>query len=89
MSGIPAEKFLTSADAPRDDGGFVSFLKDRKVVYLVFVRKEGSTPARLFPDLDYGVDTDTFEVVSNGHAQFLPTNIWIYRVKTAGPSPEP
>jgi hypothetical protein len=89
LSGIPVEKVLTSADAPKDREGFLPFLKEKDVEYLVFVKKEDSTPTKLFPDLDYGVHTDTFEAVSNSHTQFLPTNIGIYRLKTAGPLPEP
>lgn len=80
MSGIPAEKFLTSADAPKDADGFVSFLKQKRIDYLVFIHKEDSTPARLFPELEGG-SNDRFESLSQSRANFLPTSIWIYRVK--------
>jgi hypothetical protein len=82
MSGIPMEAFVTSADAPRDADGFLNFLGEKRVDYLVFIRKDDSTPARLFPGLEGGASNHRFEGLSRSHTQFLPTNIWIYRVNT-------
>lgn len=46
MSGLPAEMFLTSSDAPRDRSAFLAFLKEKRVEYLVFVEHEDSTPGK-------------------------------------------
>jgi len=84
MSGIPEEKFLTSSDAPRDRAGFLAFLKERHVEYLVFVSKIDSTPAKLFPELKTGTTTETFEPVMHSRSRFLRMDIWLYRVHNGG-----
>ena len=80
MSGIPAEKFLLSSDAPKDRDGFLAFLKEKKVEYLVFIKKEDSTPTKLFPGLEYGERIDGFEPIFQSQSRFLRMNIWLYRV---------
>jgi hypothetical protein len=85
LSGIPPEKFLTSFDAPRDREGFLNYLKEKNVEYLVFVSNQDSTPVRLYPGGEYGDRIDSFEPVMNSHTEFLYTRIWLYRVHTAGP----
>ncbi|HVS80442.1 MAG TPA: phospholipid carrier-dependent glycosyltransferase [Pyrinomonadaceae bacterium] len=81
LSGISPETFLTSFDAPRDREGFLNYLKERNVEYLVFVSNQDSTPVRLFPDLEYGDNVGPFEPVMNSHTEFLYTSIWLYRVR--------
>lgn len=79
MSGIPDDKFVGSPDAPRDRNGFLSYLKQRRVEYLVFVDNQPATPNRIFHDLgdsDYG---PLFEPLFVRHARFLPTEIRVYR----------
>jgi hypothetical protein len=83
MSGIPDGKFLTSSDAPRDRDVFLSFLKDKHVEYLVFVSKDDSTPAKLFPELKTGTTTEIFEPVMHSRSRFLRMDIWLYRVRDA------
>jgi hypothetical protein len=80
MSGIPAEKFLTSADAPKDRERFLSYLKERNVEYLVIVKKEDSTPSALFPASEYGEPVGIYKPVMETHVGFLPINIHLYRV---------
>lgn len=80
LSGLPEASFLTSTEAPHDREGFISFLKAKKVEYLVFVEKEDSTPAKLFPELKDGVGNEMFQPVMHADARFLPTNVWVYRV---------
>lgn len=79
LSGIAAEKFVTSSEGPKDPEGFLAFLKERNVEYLVFVVNQDSTPNRLFPDLEYG--EGPFEPVMNSHSSFMRMNIWLYRVR--------
>jgi hypothetical protein len=80
LSGIPEANFLASADAPRERQAFVSWLKEKNVEYLVFVEKEDSVPAKLFPDLKKGIGNEMFTPVTHASARFLRTNVWVYRV---------
>lgn len=84
MSGIPAEKFLTSADAPKDRGAFLQFLKDKNVEYLVYIKKEDSTPAKVFNDLGSN-GPEPFELVMHSYSNFLPMHIRLFRVRDAQP----
>ncbi len=84
LSGIPLEKFLTSADAPRDPEGFLNYLKAKKVEYVVFVVNQDSTPVRLFPGGEYGDRIGPFEALMNSHTEFLRTSIWLYRLHAEG-----
>jgi hypothetical protein len=79
LSGIPPEKFVSSADAPHDRDEFFAFLDERKVEYLVIVKKEDSIPSKLFPWSEYGERIGIFESVMRSHSEFLPTNIWLYQ----------
>jgi hypothetical protein len=83
-SGVPPERFLTSFDAPRDREGFLNYLREKNVEYLVFADNQDSTPNKLFPDLEYGEDYGSFEPVINSRTPFLPTNIWLYSVTPGG-----
>ena len=69
LSGIPPEKFLTSFDAPRDREGFLNYLKEKKVEYLVFVVNQDSTPVRLFPGLESGDYNQSVEPLMNSHTE--------------------
>ena len=80
LSGIPLDRFVTSSEAPRDQEGFVAFLRNRNVRYVVIAKQPGSTPRILFPELDSGGSPEPFQRVFNSRASFLPTEIWIYEV---------
>jgi hypothetical protein len=79
LSGIPLERFVSSADAPKDREGFLSFLHDKNVEYLITVQREDSLPAKLFPWSEYGEHIGDYESVMEAHTEFLPTNIHVYR----------
>lgn len=82
LSGIPIESFVTSADTPADREGFNTFLKNHPVQYLVIARRAGSTPQKLFPELDSGGSVEPFRRVFYASSEFvLPTEIWIYQVR--------
>ncbi len=81
LSGIPLERFVTSSEAPRDQESFITFLRSRKVRYVVIAKQPGSTPRILFPELDSGGSVDPLEPVFSSIATFLPTEIWIYEVR--------
>jgi hypothetical protein len=79
LSGIAAEKFLSSVDAPRERETFHAFLNERDVELLVVVQKKGSTPARLFPWSEYGETIGPYESIMRSQTGFLLTDIQIYR----------
>jgi hypothetical protein len=81
MSGIPEGRFLTSSDAPRDRADFLAFLKEKNVEYLVFVSKEDSTPAKLFPELKNESANEAFELVMDSRSSFLWMEIRLYRIQ--------
>ena len=80
MSGIPAEAFRTSSDAPRDREGFFNYLREQNVRYLVFVGKEDSIRPKLPPELMYGTGNAVYEPLMHRNSRFLQTDIWLYRI---------
>lgn len=81
LSEIAPENFRSSTGAPRDRAGFLNYLKEQQIVYLVFIERPDSTPARLFPELKDGAGNETFEPLLHATSKFLPADIWLYRVK--------
>jgi hypothetical protein len=84
LSGIPTERFVSSADAPKHLEGFLAYLKEKNVEYLVFVSNQDSTPVRLFPELKNGEGNEIFLSLMHSRTRFLRTDIWVYRVHTSG-----
>jgi len=83
MSGISAERFLTSLDAPKDRETFIGFLKENEVKYLVFIKNADSTPAKLFPDAE-SEEPESFDLVMHSYTDFLPMDIWLYQIRQPG-----
>jgi hypothetical protein len=80
LSGIPEEKFLSSANAPRDREAFLKFLSDNNIVYLIVVETERSTPFELFRSAaEYYEPIGNFESITQAHTEFLWTSIHVYR----------
>jgi hypothetical protein len=77
LSGIPEEKFVTSANSANDQRGVSEFLKNRKVQYLVLV-KPAPTHA-IFTDAEVN-ESAGFDLLMHSHADFLPTDFWLYWV---------
>jgi len=84
LSGIPEERFLTSTNAPKDRQAFMAFLDQNNVEYLVFVKRIDSTPARVFPDAA-SAEPASLDLVIHSYAEFLQTDIWLYRVRSVAP----
>jgi len=80
LSGIPEESFATSATAPKDREPFLNFLDQNNVEYLVLIKRGGSPPSRLFPDAESS-EPDSLDLMMHSYTDFLPTDIWLYRVK--------
>ena len=84
LSGIPENNFVSSSEAPHDRDGFLAWLKQNNVEYLVFVVKEDSTVSKLFPELSQGAGDEKFQPVMHAGSRFLPANVWVYRVHYPG-----
>lgn len=80
LSGIPAENFLSSENAPTEREGFLKFLREQRVSHLVFVKGQNTLPAKLFPELKEGAGTESFRPVMRSDSRFLPAEILLYRV---------
>ena len=87
LSGLPEEIFLTSVDAPRDRAGFLGYLKENNVEYVVFINKTDSIPAKLFPESRSGGTDEPFKPEMHSSSRFLRIDIWVYRVKYPFQSP--
>jgi hypothetical protein len=81
LSGIPSQSFSSSSDTPKDRAGFVAYLKEKNVEYLVLGDKDDSTPVKLFPELKDGVGNEIFRPVMHASSEFLPAELWLYQVK--------
>jgi hypothetical protein len=79
LSGIPADRFVTSSDLPKDYDGFGSALMTNNVEWLVIAQQPGSTPARLFPSFESGERMGRYQSVLYKKTEFLPVNIHLYR----------
>ena len=78
LSGIPSDRFLTSAEAQAKPDGFLDFLKNARVQYLVYAKRQGSMAVRALPDAESS-EPSGYCVVMHSYADFLLTDIWIFR----------
>jgi len=81
LSGIPADRFLTSADAPKDRVRFLQYLKEKNVEYFVYIRKLDSTATHIFSDAE-SIKSQGFELVVDHHTVLLSTHIWVFRLSS-------
>jgi hypothetical protein len=79
LSGLSEDRFLVSANAPRDQDAFVEYLHQNRVEYLVAIQNETSKPEHLFPNSEYGDPIAGYEFITEAHTEFLFTNIHVYR----------
>jgi hypothetical protein len=78
LSGIPEERFVTSANAPKDRETFLNFLDQNNVEYLIVVETERSMPFELFRRSDYSEPIGEFQSIMYAHTKFIRTNIHVY-----------
>jgi hypothetical protein len=79
LSGISDDRFVTSSGLPKDQEGFLAGLVEKNVGWLVIARQPGSTPARLFPQFEYGDRIGPYESVAQARSEFLPITVHLYR----------
>jgi hypothetical protein len=82
LSGIASDRFVTSSEIPKDYDGFLAALTEKRVAWAIIAPQPGSTPAQLFPWVEYGEPIGPYEAVMEARSAFLPTNIHVYRRNT-------
>lgn len=86
LSGLPVDRFVRSSTTPvfawQSDTAFESYLKQKHVAYLVFMRVEDSLPVKFFPQLGNKAQTDSgkFELITFAASPFGP-DVWLYRLR--------
>jgi hypothetical protein len=86
LSRLTADRFLRSEITPSparmDAASFVTYLRDQRADYLVFIRTEDSLPVKFFPQLGRAdkIDIDLFELIAVERSPFGP-DIWLYRLR--------
>jgi hypothetical protein len=83
LSGIPEDRFVTSADAPKDREGFLTFLEKLNVEWLVVVVKNDSIVRHLFPGSQDGEPIGPYEPRMLRQSPFLHIRMFIYQRKPA------
>lgn len=80
LSGIPEERFVTSASGPSDREPFLNFLDQNKVEYLIVIEAQRSRPFELFRSaVEYNQPIGNYESVLDTRTQFIYTVIHVYR----------
>ena len=88
LSGISDDRFVTSADAPKEREAFLRFVAQQEIQYLVYIDNQTSTPYMVLP----GIGSDypgLFEYETHSESKFLPTDIRLYRVISTPVSSDP
>jgi hypothetical protein len=86
LSKLPANRFVRSKTTPliasQNVSAFESYLKDRHVAYLVFLRIEDSLPVKFYPELGNSTDmsSEKFQPITVAFSAFGPA-VWLYRVR--------
>lgn len=75
LAGIPADSFVSSSSSPGDAKSFLDYLKENRVEYLVYERRDRSAAERLFRDLGEERINDLFELVASPR-----TDLRLYRI---------
>ena len=78
LSGIREEKFLSSTDFPHQAEAFATLLKQAKVEYLIYVKRQGSIAVKALPDAE-SREPDGYLLVMHSYTDFLRTDIWVFR----------
>lgn len=77
LTGIEENRFIASAEAPRDPDAFVRFLIDQKVRYLIYVKQPGSTLPKVFPDAE-SIEPSGYEHALHSYSDFAFADIWLF-----------
>jgi hypothetical protein len=83
LSGINIDRFVMSADAPKDLESFRRFLNEKNVEYLIFIDGDPSSPNTLIPQMAYGKESGSLKPEMNSRTRFLRSSLWLYRMRRA------
>ncbi len=65
LAGIPADSFVSSSSSPGDSKSFLGYLRENRVEYLVYERRNRSAVVTLFRDLGEKRINDLFQLVAS------------------------
>lgn len=65
LAGIPADSFVSSSSSPGDSKSFLDYLKENRVEYLVYERRDRSAAEKLFRELGEERINDHFQLVAS------------------------
>jgi hypothetical protein len=65
LAGIPADNFMSSSGSPGDSKSFLGYLKENRVEYLVYERRDRSAVVTLFRDLGEERINELFQLVAS------------------------
>ena len=77
LSGIAEDRFVSSANAPKEHDAFIRFLDDQNVRFLIYAKQPGSTLAIAFPDVE-SVEPNGFKPMIQSYSKFLPINVRVF-----------
>jgi hypothetical protein len=81
LTGIPAERFLTSYQLPADTTVLLKHFDDAGVKYVVCNTWEVSQLVKLFPEVGNGKGNDIFHPVMRAGARYSKLEFWVYRYR--------
>ena len=89
LSGIPEERFLSSAGTPNGRESFVKFLNDRSAEYLIVTEADRSKPFELYRlAAEHNEPIGKYQYIMHTHSEFLRTDIHVYRRLRGAPQRE-
>jgi hypothetical protein len=65
LAGIPADSFVSSSSSPGDSKSLLGYLRENRVEYLVYERRDRSAVVTLFRDLGEERINDLFQLVAS------------------------
>ena len=65
LARIPADSFVSSSSSPGDSSSFLGYLKENRVEYLVYEKRDRSAVVTLFRDLGEERINDLFQLVAS------------------------
>jgi hypothetical protein len=77
LSGIAEDRFVSSANAPKEHDAFIRFLDDQNVRFLIYAKQPGSTLAIVFPDVE-SIEPNGFKPVMKSYSKFLPIDVRVF-----------
>jgi hypothetical protein len=81
LTGLPAERFLTSYQLPADSAALLKRFDEAEVKYVVSNTWEVSQLVKLFPEVGKGKGNDVFHPVMRAGAKYSKLEFWVYRYR--------